>query len=148
SARAISPGWLAEPPKEMSGENSFTWCTGTSSGTFISVAKRAASFTVGWTASVRPTRCRNPARWRMAGVWIAPPHTKTSRNAIETAVGRSPLARGNCAGARPAGSGHLGRDGSVAVHHETIEAVLHEHPGPGPLGAGEVRDGHALPPPV
>ena len=40
-------------------------------------SNRAASFTVGCTARVRPTRRPSPERWSSAGVWIAPPHTTT-----------------------------------------------------------------------
>jgi hypothetical protein len=62
--------------------------TATSLGVLTSPSNRAASFTVGWTASVRPIRWRSPERCNIAGVWIAPPHTMTSRKLMVT--GRSP----------------------------------------------------------
>ena len=76
SASATWPLRLTDPPMVRLGANSMTRCIGTPSWS-IGFANRAAILIVGCSLRPRPTCPRMPLRCNNAGVWIAPPHTKT-----------------------------------------------------------------------
>jgi hypothetical protein len=63
------------------GANSVMRCIGTSLWS-TGCGKRAAILIVGWSLSPLPIPRRMPLRCRSAGVWMAPPHTKTCSASI------------------------------------------------------------------
>ncbi len=132
SDSATSPGEEADPPKDRSGANSFTWWTATSSATLTGSSKRAASLTVGCTASDAADVAAQPRALQQGG--------RLDGAAADDDVAE--VDRG-----RPAvGGGGLGPEGPAAVEDQAVHAVPGEDPGAGGLGLGEVGLRHAPPP--
>ena len=128
------PRRLAEPPIVRFGANSVTRCIGTSPWSTGS-GKRAATLTVG--CSFSPCRCRAriPLRCSSAGVWMAPPHTKTWSAWITQRARRCRRAR------RPLGTTPVTR--SPVRRIRTHPAVGHDL-APRRLGPRDQRARHRL----
>ena len=129
------PGPDAEPPKERSGANSLTWCTGHVVG---DVDRRRRS---GRPASPSGGRRACGRRGGAARSAAAGPGSGSRRRTRHVARSRPSPARPSASVTRAAG-------GPAAVEHEPVDPVVGEQAGAGALGPGQVRLGHALAPAV
>ena len=124
----------AEPPNDRSGANSLTWWTGDVAGHVDRVGEAGGELDGRVHGERRPMRRRRPDRCSSAGLWIAPPQTKTWRASIVTGLTVRAGGEGPC--------------GPAVVEHEAVDTVIGDQAGAGGDGSGQVRLGHALAPAV